>query len=82
MTGLELAIEFTDLWGELDADEINSMLANNVSFDLLEFFSSYAEQFGRELGAGAELDVKELNRKLPNLLIIGYIIRVLEERLT
>ena len=79
MTGLELAIEFTDLWEDLGPDEINRMLAQNVSYDLLEFFSSYAEEFVEMLPK--DMDREELRRQLPNLLIIGYIIRVLEERL-
>lgn len=80
MTGRELAIEFTDLWAELKPAEINAMLARNVSMDLLEFFSSYAEEFVATLPK--DLDPDELREQLPNLLIIGYIIRVLEERLT
>lgn len=79
MTGRDLAIEFTDLWEDLNASEINTMLARNVSMDLLEFFSSYADEFTEELPK--DLEVDELRQKLPNLLIIGYIIRVLEERL-
>lgn len=79
MTGRELAIEFTNLWQDLNAAEINTMLARNVSVDLLEFFSSYADQFVESLPP--DLDLEELRHQLPNLLIIGYIIRVLEERL-
>ncbi len=79
MTGRELAVEFTDIWKDLDPGEINTMLAQNVSFDLLEFFSSYSEDFADLLSE--ELNTPELRRQLPNLLIIGYIIRVLEERL-
>ena len=79
MTGLELAVEFTDLWEDLDPTEINTMLAQNVSYELLEFFSSYADDFVESLPKDLEGD--ELRRQLPNLLIIGYIIRVLEERL-
>ena len=83
MTGLELAIEFTDIWNDLNTSEINTMLARNVSMDLLEFFASYADEFADELAQ--EIDAEQIERlrdKLPNLLIIGYIIRVLEERLT
>lgn len=80
MTGRELAVEFTELWDDMQAADINTMLARNVSMDLLEFFSSYAEEFTD--GLGKELDDEVLRRKLPNLLIIGYIIRVLEERLS
>jgi len=44
MTGREIAIEFTELWDSFDVDEINTMLAKNVSVELLEFFASYADQ--------------------------------------
>ncbi len=80
MTGLELAIEFTDLWKDLDTDSINKILANNVSVDLLEFFVRYAAEFSNEWVPDTEQG-EELTRRLPNLLIIGYIIRILEERL-
>ena len=68
-----------DIWDNLDPGQINTMLANNVSMELLEFFSTYAQDFADEcLADGKGRD--ELNRRLPNLLIIGYIIRLLEER--
>jgi len=79
MTGRELAVEFTDLWKDLEASDINTMLAKNVSFELLEFFASYAEEFAEESLADVELP-DALRNRLPNLLIIGYIIRILEER--
>ncbi len=79
MTSLELAVEFTDLWKDLDTSQINTMLAQNVSFELLEFFSDYAQNFSEDL---TEPDRKqELDQRLPNLLIIGYLIRILDERL-
>jgi hypothetical protein len=78
MTGLELALEFTDLWEDLDPNEINQMLAQNIHCDLLEFFSCYAEEFANSLGEVPE----PLRKQLANLLIIGYIIRLLEERVT
>ena len=79
MTSLELAVEFTDLWKDLDNSQINTMLAQNVSYELLEFFSDYAQKFSKDL---TEPDRKqELDQRLPNLLIIGYLIRILEERL-
>ena len=80
MTGRELAVEFTDLWEDMKPAEINTMLANNVSYDLLEFFSTYADDYVDLLPK--DIDMEELKHQLPNLLIIGYIIRVLEERLT
>ncbi len=84
MNGREIAIEFTEMWKDLDIDEINSMLANNVSMDMLEFFSSYAQEFTNDcLSASLDgkLDEALLRKRVPNLLIIGYIIRLLEERI-
>ncbi len=78
MTSRELAQEFTQIWDGLDTEEINAVLANNVSLDLLEFFVSYAERFAAE--SEDEPEAKDFNDKLPNLLIIGYLIRLLEER--
>jgi hypothetical protein len=48
---------------------------------MLEFFQDYAEQFADDCESKG-LDRETLRNRLPNLLIIGYIIRVLEERLT
>lgn len=81
MTGREIAIEFTEIFDDLDTADINTMLAKNVSMELLEFFAAYAEKFSDDCDAKG-LDQDELRGRLPNLLIIGYIIRVLEERLT
>ncbi len=84
MNGREIAIEFTEMWKDLGIDEINSMLANNVSMDMLEFFSSYAQEFTNDcLSASLDgkLDEALLRKRVPNLLIIGYIIRLLEERI-
>ena len=84
MNGREIAIEFTEMWKDLDIDEINSMLANNVSMDMLEFFSSYAQEFTNDcLSASLDgkLDEALLRKRVPNLLIIGYIIRLLEDRI-
>ncbi len=79
MTSIELAIEFTDIWKDLDTKQINKMLAQNVSLDLLQFFAAYAQEFSDEwLDENEKAD--ELSRRLPNLLIIGYLIRLLEER--
>jgi hypothetical protein len=47
-----------------------------VPLDTLEFFSNYAFDFGAALG----LDSVE-RKRLPNLMLIGYLLRVLEERL-
>ncbi len=79
MTSRELAEEFTEIWDELGTDNINEMLAKNVGFDLLEFFVAYARQFAQGEG-GRDLEPAELRGRLPNLLVIGYLIRLLEER--
>ena len=78
MTSRELAQEFTQIWDALDTEEINAVLANNVGLDLLEFFVAYAERFAAE--SEDEPETKGFNDKLPNLLVIGYLIRLLEER--
>lgn len=75
----ELAEEFTELWDELEVRDINEMLAKNVGLDLLDFFVSYAEQFSQESDPEKE-SPKQLLARLPNLLVIGYMIRILEER--
>ena len=81
MTGREIANEFAEMFDDFDVADINTMLAKNVSLDMLEFFASYAERFANDCAAkGLELD--DVRGRLPNLLIVGYIIRVLEERLT
>lgn len=76
LTREELAWEFVELFDELSVDHVNEMLAKNVPMDTLRFVSAYAEDFA---------DVHELvgttRRALPNLMLFGYIVRVLEERL-
>ena len=76
MTFEELAWEFVEVFEELEVDTINEMLAKNVPFETLKFFNTYAEDFGRAEG----LEGKALHR-LPNLMLIGYSLRLLEERL-
>ena len=76
MTRSELAWELADLFTEMKADQINEMLAKNVPFDTLEFFNEYGEDFGSTQGIDCDT-----RKRLPNLLLLGYILRVLEERL-
>jgi hypothetical protein len=52
------------------------MLAKNVPIETLGFFTEYAEQFGK-----VEKIEGESQKRLPNLMLIGYLMRVLEERL-
>jgi hypothetical protein len=72
----ELAWELVELFGELPIEQINEVLAKNVPLETLEFFASYAEDFG----ASEHIRGNTLKR-LPNLLLLGYLLRVLEDRL-
>ncbi len=76
LSRLELAWELVELFGELPTEQINEVLAKNVPMDSLEFFASYAEDFGKVEGISGTTA-----KKLPNLLLLGYLLRVLEERL-
>jgi hypothetical protein len=76
LTREELAWELVELFEELKIEDINEVLAKNVPLDTLEFFSKYAGDFGEALGL-----VGDARKRLPNLMLIGYLLRVLEERL-
>jgi hypothetical protein len=76
LTREELAWELVEVFEELPTDRINELLAKNVPFDTLRFLSVYADDFG------AANEIEGVARKrLPNLLILGYLLRVLEDRL-
>ena len=76
MTFEEMAWEFAEVFEELEVEQINEMLAKNVPFETLDFFNKYADSFGDACGIedGAAA-------RLPNLMLIGYLVHVLEERL-
>ena len=76
MTVEEIAWEFAGVFDELDPGQINEMLAKNVPIETLGFFTEYAEQF-----AAVEKIAGDSQKRLPNLMLIGYLLRVLEERL-
>lgn len=76
MTHGSMSWEFAELFHELDSEQINEMLAKNVPLETLGFFAEYGETF-----AEAEGISPELRKRLPNLMLMGYLIRVLEERL-
>ena len=76
MTVQEIAWEFAGVFDELDSGQINEMLAKNVPIEALGFFNEYAEDFGR-----IEKIEGDSQKRLPNLMLIGYLLRVLEERL-
>ena len=77
MTHTELAWEFAAIFSELSIESINELVAKNVPLETLEFFQSYAETFGRTEG----LETSDTQKRLPNLMLVGYLTRVLEERL-
>ena len=76
MTFEEMAWEFIEVFHDLDVAQTNELLAKNVPIETLEFFAKYASDFGEGLGAPSEI-----TDSLPNLLVIGYLLRVLEQRL-
>lgn len=76
MTRTELAWELADLFGDLRVDQINEVLAKNVPFETLQFFNQYGDDFGESEGVSGTT-----RQRLPNLLLLGYILRVLEDRL-
>jgi hypothetical protein len=75
LTRAELAWELVEIFDELGVEQLNEMLAKNVPFETLEFFSAYAAAVGKDDFDGAD------TRRLPNLMLLGYLLRVLEERL-
>ena len=76
MTVEEIAWEFAGVFDELEPAQINEMLAKNVPMETLGFFTEYAEDFGR-----IEKIDGDTQKRLPNLMLIGYLLRLLEERL-
>jgi hypothetical protein len=72
----ELAWELVELFDELRIEQINEVLAKNVPLETLEFFSTYADEFADSNAIDAES-----RKRLPNLLLLGYLLRLLEERL-
>jgi hypothetical protein len=76
MTFEEMAWEFIEVFDELDVSQTNELLAKNVPIETLEFFGKYAQAFGEGIDAP-----RETTDRLPNLLLIGYLLRVLEQRL-
>ena len=76
MTFEEMAWEFIEVFHDLDVAQTNELLAKNVPIETLEFFGQYASDFAEGIDAPAETI-----ESLPNLLVIGYLLRVLEQRL-
>jgi hypothetical protein len=76
LTREELAWELVELFEDLKIEDINEVLAKNVPLGTLEFFSAYADDFGAAMGLAGKP-----RKRLPNLMLLGYLLRILEERL-
>ena len=76
LTREELAWELVEVLDELTTEELAELVAKNVPSDAHEFFKHYAGEFCE----GLRID-KSITARLPNLMLLGYLLRVLEERL-
>jgi hypothetical protein len=76
MTLEEMAWEFAEIFDELDTQQINEVVAANVPLETLNFFIKYSEDFAK----GSVMS-NSVRGQLPNLMLIGYLMRTLEEKL-
>ena len=76
LTRQELAWELVEVFDELSVDRVNELLAKNVPLETLEFIAAYADDFSEV----HQIEVPA-RRQIPNLLLLGYLLRVVEERL-
>jgi len=56
MTPEDIALEFAEIFDELPSEQINEMLAKNIPFETIEFFSRYADAFADASRARREDD--------------------------
>ena len=76
LTRKELAWELVEVFDELSVDRVNELLAKNVPLETLEFIAAYSDDFSEV----HQIEVPA-RRQIPNLLLLGYLLRVVEERL-
>ena len=76
LTREELAWELVEVFEELPTERINELLAKNVPLETLHFLSAYADDFG-----DANRIEGTARKRLANLLVLGYLLRVVEDRL-
>ncbi|MFP8870262.1 MAG: hypothetical protein VCB43_01775 [Myxococcota bacterium] len=76
MTFEEIASDFLEVFDDLEVEQINEVLRKNIPFERLKFFNEYANEFGE----AADID-DAARKRLANLMLIGYLLRVLEDRL-
>jgi hypothetical protein len=65
-----------EIFDELGHDQLNEIVAKNVPLETLEFFTSYARDFCDRETVGTVT-----GKRVPNLMLLGYLLRVLEDRL-
>ena len=75
MTFAAMALDLVEVFDDLEVDQIKEALIKNVPYERLEFFNEYAKEFGE----GADIG-DEACKRLANLMLIGYLLRVLEDR--
>jgi hypothetical protein len=76
MTFAGMALDLVEVFDDLEADQINEALIKNVPYEQLEFFNEYAKEFGEAADIG-----DAASKRLANLMLMGYLLRVLEDRL-
>ena len=75
LTRSELALEFSEIFNELDSEDFGELIDKNVPLETLEFFRNYGPH-------PENLELTAMGRhRAPNLMLLGYLVRVLEERL-
>ena len=72
----EIAWELVELFDELSIETVNEMLAKNVPMETLKFIAAYAGDFADTHDVG-----DSTRRGLPNLILLGYLLRIVEDRL-
>ena len=76
LTREQLAWELVEIFDDLEVHQINEVLAKNVPLETLKFFAAYASDFGESQSISGDA-----LKRLPNLLLLGYLLRVVEDRL-
>ncbi len=76
VTSEQIAWELAEIFNDLPTERVNEMLANNVPLEVLRFATGYGDDFAEVHGLE-----EQVRCQLPNLVVLGYLLRVLEERL-
>ena len=76
LTREELAVELVEIFDDLPVESINELLAKNVPLEVLHFFAAHADEFADAHGIEGRA-----RKRLPNLMVLGYLLHVVEERL-